>query len=165
MDRNCKQTLSISENYCIIYLGESIPEVSLINGLCYPLSEIIDKLWQWIQYLASGGTTTTSTSTTSSSTTTTTTTLSFDSQLAFSSSTTSFSEGVQGQSLAINPVLKLEFNKVLNPIGLYNIMNISVQSLAVLQVSYRSEYVGHTFRFTHTNGVQYIGTFGADINF
>lgn len=171
MERNCTQTLSISEQYCILYLGESIPEVSLINGQCYPLSVIIDKLWQWINYLSTGGTTTTSTTTstlpttTSSSTTTTTTTLSFDTVLTFSSSTTDSEEGVTGLALATNPILKFEFNKVINPVGLYNVMNISVLGSPVLQITYRTEYLGQTFRFTHTSGTVYISTFGSDKNF
>lgn len=171
MEKNCKQTLSISEQYCIIYLGQSIPEVSLINGICYPLSEIIAKLWQWIQYISSGGTTTTSTSsststsTSTSSTTTTSTTQSFNTILSFSSSAIQTSDGVTAQSLVTNPILSFEFNFISPVTGLYNVMTISVLGNPVLQITYRTDYTGQPFKFTHTSGTTYLWTFGTDVNF
>lgn len=174
LQNNCQPSFGPTYNPCIIYIGPSFPQVDLMNGKCYPLQEIITKLLLYITLYAGGIVTTTtstttsstsSTSTTSSSTTTTTTTLSFDTILTFTDSTIMFAEGVTGQSTATNPVLKFEFNKVLNPIGLYNVMIISVGGNPILQVTYRTEYTSHIFRFTHTNGTTYIAGFGNNINF
>lgn len=160
--------ISVSSNPCVIYTGPSIAQVGLISGQCYLLSEIISKLWQYIAYISGGGTTTTSTTSTStstSSTTTTTTTVSFNTSLTFASSTSDSEQGVQGQALATNPLLKVEFNFISPVIGLYSVMNILVQNVPVLQLTFRSEYTSQPFRFTHTNGTQYNGVFGPDINF
>lgn len=164
----CQETLAVSDNPCIIYTGESIPQVNLIKGNCYPLFEILEKLWAWIMFLAGGGTTSTTTSTTStttSSTTTTTTTLVFNTELTFASSTSDFDQGVGGQAIAVNPNLKFEFNFISPVVGLYNIMNISVASVPILQITYRSEYTGNQFRVTDINGITHLGVFNGDVNF
>lgn len=109
--------------------------------------------------------TSTSTSTTSSTTTTSTTFKVYDTDLTFVTSTYAFEEGVSAQALAVNQLLKLEFDKILNPLGLYSTMTISVATAPVLQVNYRTDYFGQPFRFIHTNGMVYSGTFNNDINF
>jgi hypothetical protein len=168
MVRDCSKCKPAKGDECILYTGISYPDCGLVPNTWYKINDLIANL----QCAVNGGTpvttTTTSTSTTTtttSSTTTTTTTVAYNTQLTFVSDTYAFAEGVSGQALAVNPTLKLEFNKVTSPVGLYNTMIISVASSPVLQVTYRTEYTGHTFRFTNTTGIKYNGVFGSDVNF
>lgn len=89
----------------------------------------------------------------------------YDTILTFVSSNYDFKEGVSGAISSPNNIVKLEFNKILNPVGIYMVMNISVSSTLVMIVNFRPEYNGMPFRFTHSTGVQYNGTFGNDVNF
>lgn len=168
MARDCSHCTTLKGDECILYVGAAYPDCGLVPATWYKIDYLIAAL----QCAANGGvpvttttTTTTSTTSTTSSTTTTTTTVVFDTALTFASSTSAFSDGVSADSLATNPNLKLEFNKVLSPVGLYDTMIISVASNPVLQVTYRTEYIGHTFRFTNTTNIKYNGVFGPDINF
>ena len=173
MARECKDCKQIRGDECTLYTGPSFSDCGLVNGLYYKINDLINALLCAANNGLPVTTTTTSTSTTSTtstststSTTTTTTTIAvLDTSLTFVSDTYSFQEGVSGQVLSIDPVIELEFNKVEDPIGLYSTMNISVGGSPVMQVNYRSEYTGHSFRFTNSNGNQYNGVFGGDINF
>lgn len=153
---------------CVYYTGEPIGS-DVLPGDSFDkiIKTIFSKISPTTTTTSTSSTTTSSTSSTSTSSTTSTTTTSqpFDSILTFEDSTYSFINGVSGQSLITNPTLKLEFNSLLNPVGLYNTMNISVSGNPVMQVNYRIEYLNEPFRFTNTNGQVYYGTFNNNINF
>lgn len=159
------------DTHCVYYSGSpmtSIP-VNQYDDLEKILKLIDEKLKVLEQccggIITTSSTTTTTTTVITTTTTTTTTIQTFDTQLTFESDTYSFQEGIAGQSLETSSVLKLEFNKVLDPLGLYNTMTISVLASPVLQVTYRQEYLNHSFKFTDTSGNVFYGVFNNDVNF
>jgi len=157
------------DTHCVYYSGTPMTSIA-VNQFddLEKILQLIDQKLTLLEQCCGGIITTTTTSTTTSttsSTTSTTTILVFDTQLTFASNTYSFAEGVSGQALSTSASLKLEFNKVLNPVGLYNIMNISVLGAPILQVSYRQEYLNHQFKFTDPNGNVFYGVFDNDVNF
>ncbi len=91
---------------------------------------------------------------------------SYNTALGFSTNPSVSAEGVTAQVTGVNNLIKLEFNKVTNPIGLYSNFIISVNSVQTMQVTFRTEYLGLPYRFTSTAGVTHNGVFQTtNVNF
>lgn len=85
--------------------------------------------------------------------------LTFDTTLSFASSTSATAEGVNATALATNATEKFEFNAIESPIGTPSNMNVEVGGGLVLVVTFPSDYVGSTFRYTSATNVVYVSTF------
>lgn len=90
----------------------------------------------------------------------------FSTTLTFSAATTDTDSGVTGTVAAVNTTQTFEFNNILAPAGTPNSMVINVGGVQAATIDFPSDYAGTAFRYTHTNGTVYSGTFiNGTVNF
>lgn len=83
----------------------------------------------------------------------------YDSILLFASATTDTDSGVSAIVAAVNATQKFEFVSKSSPTGTPNAMTINVGGTQAASVDFPSDYAGTPFRYTHTTGTVYTGTF------
>lgn len=83
----------------------------------------------------------------------------FNTTLDFSADVDDTEAGVTGTVAATNAVKKFEFNAITPQVGTPQSMEINVSSVSAIVVDYTSDYNGHPFRYVHSTGVVYTGTF------
>lgn len=83
----------------------------------------------------------------------------FDTILVFTSAITDSKESVSGTVVATGGVQQFQFNKDTQITGLPNSMTILLSGAEVIVVDFPGDYLGHPFRYIHTDAAEYMGVF------
>lgn len=90
----------------------------------------------------------------------------YDTTLTFAAAVEDEDAGVTGTVQAINATVQFEFNEIDPRLGTPSSMNILVNGVQMMVVDFLSDYAAQPFRYTHTTGATYSGTFASgNVNF
>lgn len=85
--------------------------------------------------------------------------ITFDTILTFATATTDTAESVSGTVATKDPDTQFQFNKDTAITGLPNSMTITIGGVEAIVVDFPADYLGHPFRYIHSDAVSHMGTF------